>query len=443
MIASLGLSWAIDGWIVLAGVLSAVSAALLGNYLVLRKMSMLGDAISHAVLPGLAAAFLLTGVRHSLPMFIGAVLVGVLTAVFTEWIHRYGRVDEGASMGVVFTSLFAAGLLMIVRAADHVDLDPGCVLYGAIELTPLDTWTIAGLTAPRVVYVLTAVLLLNLAFVVLLFKELRISSFDPGLATTVGVNSGLMHYLLMTLVAVTAVACFEAVGNILVVAMFVVPPATAYLLTNRLGKMVALSTVIAALAAVLGHFGSIVGPRWFGFASTNTAGTMAVATGVLFVVALIASPRAGLIARFVRRQLLWLQVIAEDLLGVLYRSAERGNDRPMSAADLAQRVGVSRASIALAALMQRRRGLIAVAPEGYRLTEQGVAVSKQLVRSHRLWEAYLVEQVGMDAAATHPQAERFEHITNRELRDRLDEETRLGELDPHGKPIPTEPPSDS
>ena len=130
--------YAIDTWIVIVGMLAAVSCTLLGNFLVLRQMSMMGDAISHAVLPGLAVAFLVTGARASLTMFIGAAVVGVLTAVFTQWISRFGKVDQGASMGIVFTTLFALGLVLIVQAADHVDLDASCVLYGAIELTPLD-----------------------------------------------------------------------------------------------------------------------------------------------------------------------------------------------------------------------------------------------------------------------------------------------------------------
>ncbi|MCA9049704.1 MAG: metal ABC transporter permease, partial [Planctomycetaceae bacterium] len=192
-------NWALDGWIVVAGVLCAVSSSLLGNFLVLRRMSMLGDAITHAVLPGLAAAFLVTHSRSSLPMFIGAVVAGILTAFFTEWIRGTGEVDEGASMGVVFTSLFALGLILIVRAADQVDLDPGCVLYGAIELTPLDTVTMpGGFEVPRAVVSLSAVTLLNLVFVILFLKELKITSFDPALATSSGIHAGLMHYLLMT-----------------------------------------------------------------------------------------------------------------------------------------------------------------------------------------------------------------------------------------------------
>lgn len=294
--------FSIDTWIVVVGALAAASCALLGNFLVLRKMSMMGDAISHAVLPGLAIAFLITQARASLMMFIGAAVVGVLTAVFTQWISRLGNVDRGASMGIVFTTLFALGLILIVQAADHVDLDPGCVLYGAIELTPLDVvWRpeIFGYTleVPRAALVLSSVLLLNLLFVVFFFKELRIASFDPELSTTVGISASWMHYLLMTLVAITTVAAFEAVGSIIVIAMLIVPAAAAHLLTDRLVTMVVLSVVLALLAAGLGHVAALTVPAWFGFESTSTSGMMAVVAGLIFAVVLLFAPRYGLLAK--------------------------------------------------------------------------------------------------------------------------------------------------
>jgi len=337
------MSWyGIDTWIVVIGALCAVACALPGCFLVLRQMSMMGDAISHAVLPGLAIAFLLTGSRASVEMFIGAAIVGVLTAVFTQWVSSFGQVDRGASMGIVFTTLFAVGLLLIVQAADHVDLDPGCVLYGAIELTPLDTvtipaigpwtlnlgvgewslgqWTVhvmdAPVDVPRAAVVLGAVLLANLLIVVLLFKELRISSFDPELATTLGINATLMHYLLMTMVAVTTVASFEAVGSIIVIAMLIVPAATAYLLTNRLAVMIVISTVVAAGSAGLGHLAALTVPGWITFSkttpagesvtvefdSTTTSGMMALAAGGLFVLAWLFGPEHGLIGRRLRHR---------------------------------------------------------------------------------------------------------------------------------------------
>lgn len=297
------MSWfALDTWIVIIGALAAVACALLGNFLVLRKMSMMGDAISHAVLPGLAIAFLVTGARASVAMFIGAAVVGLLTAVFTQWISRFGKVDEGASMGIVFTSLFALGLLLIVQAADQVDLDPSCVLYGAIELTPLDVvWRpqVFGVVweVPRAAIILGAVTLVNLAFVVGFFKELRIVSFDPELADTMGIHSNRMHYLLMALVAVTTVAAFEAVGSIIVIAMLIVPGATAHLLTDRLWLMIVLSGIFAAAAALLGHLSALTVPGWFGFADTSTSGMIAVMAGLFFLVVLFAAPKHGVLVK--------------------------------------------------------------------------------------------------------------------------------------------------
>lgn len=301
------MSWLpLDTWIVIIGALCAAACALPGCFLVLRQMSMMGDAISHAVLPGLAIGFLLSGSRTSLVMFVAAVLTGIITAVFTHWVSYFGRVDRGAAMGVVFTTLFAVGLLLIVRAADHVDLDPGCVLYGAIELTPLDTalqvtFGEQVIGVPRAALVLGGVLLMNIVVIVALFKEFRISSFDSELATTCGIPAAWMHYLLMTLVAVTTVASFEAVGSIIVIAMLVVPAATAHLLTDRLGVMLWISAMFGALAALSGHVGAIVLPPLFGYDSTNTAGMMALASGMLFVMTWLFAPRYGLVGKSRKR----------------------------------------------------------------------------------------------------------------------------------------------
>ncbi|WP_299462540.1 metal ABC transporter permease [uncultured Gimesia sp.] len=431
-------NWFLDGWIILAGVLCAASTALLGNFLVLRKMSMLGDAITHAILPGLAAAFMISDSRSSLPMFVGAVIAGILTALFTEWIRGFGKVDEGASMGVVFTSLFALGLVMIVQAADHVDLDPGCVLYGAIELTPLDTILIAGWEIPRVVAVLSIVLLINLLFVICFLKELKLSSFDPALATTTGFNATIIHYTLMTLVAITAVASFETVGNILVVAMFVVPPAAAYMLTDRLGRMIVLSVILAIIAAVTGHISAITVPRWFGYHSTSTAGMMAVASGLLFVAAALFAPRHGVIVIFFRRQILAWKILAEDIIALMYRIEERDPQQKPDANYLREILFSRSVPTKLTLHYLTKQGHIADTNGNYELTETGRDHARQLVRSHRLWEHYLVEHAGMSAENIHKQAERLEHFTDRQLREKLNEDTLDTDQDPHGSPIPPE-----
>ena len=439
-------SWQLDGWIVAAGACCAAASALLGNFLVLRKMSLLGDAISHAVLPGLAVAFFATASRTGWPMFAGAAAAGLLTALATDWIREHGRVDEGAAMGVVFTSLFALGLIMIVRAADRVDLDPGCVLYGAIEFTPLDRVRLLGLDMPRAVAVLGSVAVLNALFVGLFFKELKVASFDPALATASGFSASALHLGLMVLVAVTTVASFEAVGSVLVVAMFVVPPAAALLLTDRLGVMVVLSVLFAVASAAAGHTAAVTVPGWFGFGSTGTAGMMAVAAGMLLTACVLLGPRSGAVVRAVRRARLSRRIAGDDVLALLFRLGERGEGEesvpaPADPAAVRATLGVGRVTFARIVRDLRRRGLVENAGGRLALTAAGRDAAGSLVRSHRLWEEYLATHAGVPDPALHDRAHRLEHFTDRRLRGALDAATDAPATDPHGAPIPPEPPA--
>ena len=427
----------LDTWIVVVGVLSAMSCALLGNYLVLRRMSMMGDAISHAVLPGLAVAFLISGSRESLPMLLGAILIGVLTTLLIQGIDKLSGLDRGASMGVVFTTLFALGLILIRQAADHVDLDPSCVLYGAIELTPLDVYVWGAWEIPQAAVTNGAMLLFNLSFVATFFKELKITSFDPALADSMGINANLMHYLLMTLVAATTIAAFESVGSILVIAMLIVPGATAQLLTDRLGPMIGISLFLAALAAALGHVGAITVPAWFGFRDTSTAGMMAVMTGLLFGTVMLAAPRHGLASRLINQFLLGQKIVRDDILGFLYRYQEvaPAGAAPVEAAELRDALKENfSVSLSLRGLL--RRGLIKPLGSGYALTAAGLASARNLIRSHRLWEAYLCEQKGYCAADVHFQAHQLEHYTDADLQLQLTRVTGDPPLDPHSRKIP-------
>ncbi|GJM24763.1 MAG: manganese ABC transporter permease [Phycisphaerae bacterium] len=428
--------WAIDGWIIAAGVFAAVACALPGTFLVLRKMSLMGDAISHAVLPGLAIAFLVTHSRGVIPMFAGAVVVGVLTAVGTQIITRYGKVETGAAMGVVFSILFALGLVLIRQAADHVDLDPGCVLYGNLSQIPLDA--LDGGIPPAVVNVAIA-LLLNIVFVCVLFKELKICAFDPQLATTLGINANLMHYLLMIVVAVTTVASFEAVGSILVIAMLIVPPATARLLSDRLGITLMLAAFISAMSAILGHVFAFRGPYWLGLdpsVSIETASMIAVMTGAIFLLALIFAPRYGLVGKWYHRARLTIQIVREDMLGILYRWGEHRPDEDILKDDLMKAVGRGTiARFALAAL-QRRRAVETVGADRIRLSDTGRDAATKLVRDHRLWEGYMATHFDLPLDHLHEPAERVEHYISDDLSEQLKKE--MGDLgeDPHGRQIP-------
>ena len=282
----------LDTWIVLTGALTAMACAVPGVFLLLNKQSMLGDAISHAVLPGLAIGFLVSGSRDPLPMFIGAVLAGLFTGVVSGVIERRGRVEAGASLGVVFCSLFALGLILIRLAADHVDLAPGCVLYGALELAVIDSATV-----PRIVWQSGAILILNLFLAGVFFKELQVVAFDPRFAKASGIPSGLIQQGLTVVTALTTVVAFESVGSILVIAMLIVPGASAMLLSRSVSGVLLWSLVVAISSAVLGHVLAIsVGPTWLGLltgrhdlGSLSSAGMMAASAGGIFFSLLAAS----------------------------------------------------------------------------------------------------------------------------------------------------------
>jgi manganese/zinc/iron transport system permease protein len=275
-------------WIILTGSLVATCCSLLGCYLILRRMAMVGDAISHAVLPGIVIAFLFTGSRDSIPMIIGAGLLGVLTTFLIEFFHRYARVQADASIGITFTWLFAIGIILISVFAGQVDLDQDCVLYGEIAYVPLDLWlTEDGLSfGPQTIWTLGFVTILIIGFITFGYKELFLTAFDPGYAAVIGISTTLWYYLLMTAVSLTTVASFESVGAILVVAFLVGPPATAYLLTDNFKTMLVLSVIIGIIASIVGYYLAY----WL---DGSIAGAIATVTGLQFGLAFLFSPTHG------------------------------------------------------------------------------------------------------------------------------------------------------
>lgn len=415
-----------EWWVMATGIVCAVACAIPGCYLVLKRMSMLGDAISHAILPGIAIAFFVTGSRDVLPALIGAVAVGMLTAVLTSGLSRLGRVPEDASMGVVFTSLFALGVILISYAARKVDLDANCIFYGLLEGAAGDMRSIAGVAMPRSFIVLAAVLLLNAAVVVVFWKELKIASFDPALAGTMGISAAVVHYGLMAMVAGTTVASFESVGSILVVAMLIAPGATAHMLTDKLARMVIIAAIVAAACAVVGFFMAL----HFG---TTIAGAMSVAAGIAFLLAALFSPKHGVVARGIAQLSLALRITKEDILGMLYRVEEAGG-RPLRTDDI--RAALHRPQTARAAIWRLlARGLISKNDNGFALTAPGRDAASRVIRSHRLWETYLAKELGIAMDHLHEPSHRVEHFISPEVAHGISRE--LGDAgDPHGKPIP-------
>lgn len=418
--------WTADEmWIVATACATNVACAIVGCFLVLRRMSMMGDAIAHAVLPGLVLAFLFSGSLGIIPLFIGAAIMGLATTFLTQMLHQHARVPSDASMGVVYTSLFAVGVVLLKLNITGVHFDVACVYEGSLEFVSFSEF-ILGI--PRPLLTTLIVLVLNLFVLVIMWKELKLSTFDPGLSTTLGFSATGLHYLLMTLVALTTVASFEAVGSILVVAMLIVPAATAHLLCDRFGLMVVLSAVVGIAAAVLGF---LLG-RYF---DTNYAGMMTVAAGGLYSLAVLFSPRYGLVSAVVRNVRLSTKVLRDDLLAMLYRIEELASEKPLSATQARSAVGGGiLAYWGLAGLL--RNGRVASHNNHLQLTESGRKIAQKLVRSHRLWETYLVEHLGMPLDHVHEPAHRVEHFIDDRLREELEAEVDTTSGDPHGRNIP-------
>ena len=266
-------------WIMLVASLAAINCSLIGTYLVLRKVAMMGDAIAHAVLPGIVLAFFFAGSRNTLVVLLGAGSMGVLATFLIEFLHRKVRVQSDAAIGINFTWLFALGIILISLFGRRIDLDPSCIMYGEIAYVPLDTWVGPGgiSLGPRAFYVLAVVLLANLGFVLLCYKELSVTTFDPEFAAAIGMHTTLWHYALMSVTSLTIVAAFEVVGAILVVALLVAPPATAYLLTQRLSRMLAIASLVGVLTAVGGYYLAL-------WVNGSIAGAMATMAGCIFLV---------------------------------------------------------------------------------------------------------------------------------------------------------------
>ena len=273
-----------DLYIISTAILVSSSCGLLGVFLILRKMAMVGDAISHAVLPGIVLAFLFSGSRDSITVLIGAMVLGVLASVLIELIHKKARLQEDAAIGVTFTWLFAIGVILITLFSRQIDLDQDCVLYGEIAYVPLDLWFLeSGVNlGPRALWIAAGLLVVVLAFVIIGYKGLQITSFNEEFAVSIGIASVVWHYLLMGMVSAVTVASFEVVCAILVVALLVGPAASAYLISKRLPTMLLLTVLFGVLSSVSGYYLAK-------YLEGSIAGAIATMTGFWFVVSLVFS----------------------------------------------------------------------------------------------------------------------------------------------------------
>lgn len=365
----------IPAMILLTGALVAVSGALLGTFLVLRGQAMASDAIAHAIVLGIVLAWMLTGARAGPVVVIGAGLAGLASVLGAQLLVRSRLMGNDAAIGLVFPAMFALGVLLINLNARNLHLDADTVLLGEIGFVWLHTQLVAGHAVPVAVLTLAAVALVNAAFVTLLWKELKLATFDPGLAAALGFRPGLLGMALLALVSITAVAAFDAVGVVLFLAFLIVPAVTGQLFSRRLWAMLAVA-IGSGLAAVGMGYGLAL--RW----DVSIGGMMALSTGAGFLLALMASPRSGLVAALIRRRVLRLEGRVKTLLIHLEAHAgtasEAEESTPEALIEHLHWPPKAAQAVTLAALDQ---GLIRRAGNRLELTETGQARAMMLLRA--------------------------------------------------------------
>jgi len=280
----------------LIATLVAIACAIPGVFLVLRKMALISDAISHSILPGIVIGFFITHDLNSPVLILLAAVTGVITVILVEAIQKTGLVKEDTAIGLVFPALFSIGVIMIAKNANDVHLDVDAVLLGELAFAPFDRLLISGVDfGPKSLWIIGSILMITVGLLIAFFKELKVSTFDSGLSAAMGISPILMHYGLMSVSSVTVVGAFDAVGAVLVVALMIAPAATAYLLTADLKKMLALSIFFGVSAAILGYWVA----HWL---DASISGSMTTVLGLIFLIVYLFAPDKGLIAVLYRQK---------------------------------------------------------------------------------------------------------------------------------------------
>jgi manganese/zinc/iron transport system permease protein len=348
------------------GVVVAVACALPGTFLVLRRLALVSDAISHSILLGIVLGFFLVGNITSPLLLVGAALVGLATVVLVQLLQRTGLVREDAAIGLVFPALFSIGVILISRYADDVHLDIDAVLLGELAFAPFERVEFWGWDwGPSGLWVMGTMLTLNVVAITIFWKELKLSTFDPAFAVALGFAPALVQHGLMALVSLTAVGAFDAVGSILVVALMIAPPATAYLLTDSLRHMLVLAAAIGAASALSGY--------WLAYAlDASIAGSMATMTGVSFALAWLFAPGRGLVAAARRRARQRLE-FAQTMLAIHLANHEGKpeSDEESRITELDRHMSWEPDFVQRIVRLAERRGLVRARGDRLELTQAG------------------------------------------------------------------------
>lgn len=406
--------WALRALI--ASSLVGIMCGVLGCFIILRNMALIGDALSHAILPGVVVGFIIAG--HSvLAFFTGAVIAGLITAVLITWIQRNVKSKDDAAIGIVFTVMFALGVMGIswVSRQEGVHLDMKDFLFGnVLGIANQDLW----LTSLVTIYVIICV--------IFFYRYFFITTFQQVLATTMGISVSTLHYFLMLLLSFAVVASLQSVGVILVIAMLIIPASTAYLLTNRLSMMIVISAFVGLLSTVAGLFIAII-------FETTPGPAMTVTAAGFYALAVFFAPERGLLFKYIRTKNKKQKIAHEDLLKDILKLKEQGQ---FTYDNLIEKSASGKFSLKSKIEKLKKRGMISGEGNNIILTDKGNEAANQLVRAHRLWETYMVNTLGFDKDQIHEQAEKYEHLLPERILNKVDKNLGFPTVDPHGSPIP-------
>lgn len=423
--------------IVLGSIFLAICCGLLGSFIVVRKLSLVGDALSHAVLPGVALGFLWHGTKDPLAIFIGATVAGLIGVVVMNLLRDTSPVKEDASLGMVLAGFYAAGIVLVTMIQNTPTGNKSGIdkyLFGqAAALSPGD------------VALLGMVSVLAIGFILLFYKELLAVSFDSGFARAVGIRVRLFHYGLMLLLAFSVVASLQAVGVVLVSAMLIIPAAAAYLLTDRLHVMLLLAALFGAVSGLVGAFFSYLGN------DLPTGPFMVLAASVVFATAFLFGPRHGLLPRWWRDRSRVTRIAVENMLKAIYhvREQKEFSEEGVRLSELESWRNESLAEIEVAVQRLLTRDLATIddprpggddgftAAKTVHLTPAGWTRACEIVRNHRLWELYLTHAAQYAVDHVHDDAEVIEHVLGDETVRKLERRLDFPRRDPHGKLIPS------
>ena len=410
----------------IGSILLGITCGLLGSFIVVRKMALVGDALSHAVLPGVAMGFLWSQTKDPVAIFVGATIAGLIGTTAVSLIKQTTRLKEDAALGLVLASFFAVGICLVTMiqrlpTGNKSGIDK--FLFGQ-----------AAAISAGDVRLMAVVAVLSIAGLALFYKECVVTSFDLEFAGAIGFPVHWIHHGIMLLLAFAIVVALQAVGVVLVSAMLITPAAAAYLLTDRMHRMLLLAAVFGMLAGVLGAFMSFLGNN------LPTGPFMVLGASAVFVVAFLFGPKHGVVMRWWRRRSRADRISRENTLKSIYRVLEEREfrDEGVSLRELAElrRESLEEARTQTSELS--RHGLITTHEEGNVafFTPKGWQRACEIVRNHRLWELYLTNAVQYSPDHVHEDADKIEHVLGAETVRELERRLQFAKRDPHGRLIP-------